>query len=261
MQSPVPLQSNGTPPPELPNAGDRWAFFLDVDGTLLEIAATPESVIVRPRLVPLLTRLRDAVEGALALVSGRTVAELDALFTPERFVVAGIHGAQLRSTGDALITSPDLAGLDPAREMLATFTRRFPGVRMEDKGLAIAVHYRSVPQAESAVRDVGAAIVERLGSAYEVLFGRKIVEIRRRDATKGHAVTTLLEAAPFRGRRPVYLGDDLTDEDAFGVVNDAGGLSVLVGGRIDTRATRRLVTVTDVHRWLEAVTDRLADDG
>jgi len=259
MQSPELFQSNGSPPPELPEAGDPWAFFLDVDGTLLEIAATPESVVVPPDLVPLLARLRGAVGGALALVSGRTITELDGLFDPERFVAAGIHGAQLRSPGDALTVATDVAALDPAREILATFRRRYPAILVEDKGLAIAIHYRSTPEAEPAVHEVGTAIVERLGSAYEVLFGRKIVEVRRRDATKGHAVAALLEIAPFRDRLPVYLGDDRTDEDAFDVVNRADGLSVHVGSRIDTRATRRLAGVTDVHRWLAAVADRLSE--
>lgn len=251
------MQSNGMHPPELPDAGARWAFFLDVDGTLIEIAATPESVVVPAHLVPLLARLREAADGALALVSGRTVEELDRLFAPEHFIAAGVHGAQLRVSDGPPSTSADVRALDPVRNVLATLERRYPGVRAEDKGTAIAVHYRAVPEAESAVVQAGTESVERLGAAYEMLHGRKVVEIRRRDATKGHAVTTLLESPPFRDRMPVYIGDDVTDEDAFRAVNDANGISVHVGDRIDTNATRRLASVADVLEWLERVVARL----
>jgi trehalose 6-phosphate phosphatase len=231
--------------------------FLDVDGTLLEIAPTPQAVEVPADLVGLLARLHDLVGGALALVSGRPVAELDRLFGPERFAAAGVHGAELRMADGSHVRAPAGPDLREARAAFQAFVDRHPGAHCEDKGVAVTLHYRLAPDTEEEARCLAGTVAERLGPDVELLHGKMVVELRPSGANKGRAVEAFLSNAPFVGRIPVYVGDDLTDEDAFAEVNRLGGVSVLVGARSSSVASARLPTPRDVRRWLAEVVSTL----
>ena len=258
VRDPLLTQFNGLPAPELPEPGDSWACFLDVDGTLLELALSPEAVTVPSSLVPRLERLRTLLGGALALVSGRPLSGIDRLFAPLRLPAAGVHGAELRlNDGSIRHVALDTARLDPVRYAFDRFAGAHEGTLVEDKQFAVTLHFRRRPDLASEVRQLGASLTADLGDEFQVLEGKMVLEIRPAAATKGSAVDAFLQKKPFVGRRPVYLGDDRTDEDAFRVVNDAGGVSVAVGMADATTARTRLADVTAVHRWLDAVATAL----
>lgn len=248
------MQSNDLPTPDVPAPGESWACFLDVDGTLLELAHVPDDVTVPPELDARLRRLHTLLDGALALVSGRALADIDRLFAPLRLPTAGVHGAERRlSDGSVRHVAVDPADLDPVRQAFDRFSGGHEGTLMEDKRFSVTLHFRQRPELAAEVRQLGLALIARLGDGFQVLEGKMVLEIRTVAATKGTAVDAFLRETPFAGRRPVYLGDDRTDEDAFRVVNEAGGLSVVVGTPGSTAARRRLADVATVHRWLDAV--------
>jgi trehalose 6-phosphate phosphatase len=231
-----------------------WALFLDVDGTLLEIAETPQSVQVPPTLRQLLVSLSLRLGGALALVSGRTLNDLDHLFAPLRFCAAGVHGWERREvTGCVRRPQLDPHSLDSARHQLRRFAERYPGLILEDKGHALAMHFRRVPYLSAEVSDAVMAACRRLGGAFAVQAGKCVFEIRPEGCTKGTAVRAFMQEPPFQNRLPIYIGDDLTDEDAFAIVNEVGGISIKVGELQGTLAQHRLPGVRQVLRWLESV--------
>jgi trehalose 6-phosphate phosphatase len=239
----------------IPN--ERWALFLDVDGTLLELAETPDSVYVPAHLKSLLTELSSRLDGALALVSGRTIANLDELFFPLRFCASGVHGAERReANGITMRAQLDTSKLIPVREELAVFVRSHEGLLLEDKSFALAVHCRLAPHLDEAVRDKVQSVVTRLGNDYMLQPGKRVYEVRPRAWSKGSSVDAFLTKPPFLDRTPVYVGDDLTDEDAFETVNRLGGISVRVGEMTNTRAAFRLPSVADVHAWLHEAPSR-----
>jgi len=207
------------------------AFFLDVDGTLIDLAPRPEAVHVPAVLREILARLHALTDGAVALVSGRTVATLDDLFAPLRLPAAGGHGAQLRADPKAeALCAPDL---DPeTAALLRTVPERFAGAFAEDKGSSIAIHFRACPEHGG---EIGAALAEVLGemgeaaSGLDILPGHFVIEVRRAGSDKGSAVAALMAEPPFRGRIPVVIGDDVTDEAAFAVAQASGGLAISVG--------------------------------
>jgi trehalose 6-phosphate phosphatase len=217
--------------------GDDWCLFLDVDGTLLEIAPTPDAVVVDESLKRLLLHTRDALHGAVALVSGRSIATLDELFAPHRFAAAGLHGLERRDASGTL----HLARIDAdpafeaAREALLGLVRAMPGVLVEDKRTSLAVHFRAGPQHEPELRRLVERISEGLGPSYELLHGRFVFELKPATATKGDAIRGFLAEAPFSGRRPMFVGDDITDLAGFAAVERSGGLSVAVGDRVDAQ--------------------------
>jgi trehalose 6-phosphate phosphatase len=229
----------------------RWALFLDVDGTLLEVAATPESVYVSEGLKILLNELSERLGGALALISGRTIEDLDRLFAPLRFCASGVHGAERREANGRLVRAAlEHDDLREAHAELMGFVRAHDGLLLEDKSFALALHYRLAPHLEEAAHELMRATLERLGSKYLLQPGKRVLEIRPAAWSKGTAVRSFLQEAPFAGRAPIYIGDDVTDEHAFEAVNELQGLSVRVGDAVATRARFRLPTVTDVHKWL-----------
>ncbi len=217
---------------------DEWALFLDVDGTLLEIAPTPESVIVRDDTIAILERVAHAAGGAVALVSGRPIRQLDQLFGPLSIAAAGLHGLEWRSAGgafhDADVAPPDLA---PVRKTLEEFQDRHPGVRVEDKGMTVALHYRLAPDCEAEAKRFVGEVARDLGERFHVLAGKMVLEIKSIDAHKGMVVERFLAEEPFAGRVPVFVGDDVTDEEAFDAVNRHGGYSIRVG-RMPWKAAR-----------------------
>ena len=233
-----------------PHAPGSWAFFLDIDGTLIEHAARPDAVRVDTAVVQLLAGLRAATGGALALISGRPVAIIDSLFAPLRLPVAGLHGIERR---DALgkLHSHSFAEmpLRRAAECLAVSASRHAGLIFEDKGLALALHYRQAPQLEEVAREIAATAAGVLGDGFELLHGKMVIEIKPGGRDKGAAIGDFLREAPFLGRVPAFVGDDVTDEYGFSVVNRLGGHSVKVGAG-ETVARWRLADATEVRAWL-----------
>jgi trehalose 6-phosphate phosphatase len=229
----------------------RWALFLDVDGTLLELAETPESVYVPAELKTLLGEVVSRLDGAVALVSGRTIANLDELFAPLRLCASGVHGAERRGPDGEMIRFPlDVKSLREIREELTAFAGAHKGALLEDKAYSLAMHFRLAPQLADAVFALMRAAADRLGPKYMLQAGKLVYEIRPSAASKGTAVHAFMAQPPFAQRTPIYIGDDITDEDAFEAVNALGGISVRVGESGPTRASFRLPRVIDVHRWI-----------
>jgi len=205
------------------------ALFLDVDGTLLDIAERPDAVVVPARLSRTLAVLHDRLGGALALVSGRPVKALDRLFAPLRLPAAGVHGAQWRLRPGGTIAQPTSGTLSPAvRGRLMALARAHPGVLVEDKGCSLALHYRSAPLARPSL---AAALKELLRGAADLrlLPGKRVFEVVAGGSDKSAALQRFLDQAPFAGRSPVYLGDDVTDEPALALCVRLGGLALAVG--------------------------------
>ena len=286
----------------LPRSAEGLALFLDVDGTLLEIAGTPEEVRVEARLHDVLDRLRRRLLGAVALVSGRPISDLDRLFELSGLPAAGLHGLERRRADGTVIRAAGDRLPDDMRRRLDAFAGAHPGVLIEDKGAALALHYRGAPSAEAAgggaggggggggaggrggggggsggcwPNDAGAGLVvvrgggggpprppPRLVAALlagtedrlALLDGKMVLEIRHRGSHKGDAVAAFMAEPPFAGRRAVFIGDDVTDEDGFDMANRMGGWSIRVGDGRETRARLRLPDVSSVIAWL----DRLA---
>ena len=220
-----------------------------MDGTLLEIAPTPDAVRVDDHLTQLLADVADALDGAVALVSGRAIAALDHLFAPTRWPAAGLHGLERRDAGGRLHRhAPARQCLDHARLTLLYLAARTPGILLEDKGLSIAVHYRAAPEIEPSLRRTLTEVAAELAPDYHLLEGKQVFELKPAAATKADAVRAFMNEAPFAGRRPIYVGDDLTDLDGFAAVERVGGLSVAVGDRV--RAQMRLASPRDVRALL-----------
>jgi trehalose 6-phosphate phosphatase len=228
------------------------ALFLDVDGTLLEIAATPYAVSVSGDVRERLRGLASAGGGAVALVSGRAIADLDALFAPLKLPSAGLHGFELRGASGSYRRRPlpSRAALEAARGAMLDLADRHTGLLVEDKRFALALHYREVPHLEDAVVKTMENVANRLAGELELQHGKMVVELRPAGATKAEAVTAFLAEPPFAGRLPVFIGDDLTDEPAFELVNRFDGLSVVVGARRPSAARASLADVAAVHDWL-----------
>jgi len=232
----------------------HWSLFLDVDGTLLDFAATPDGVSVDQSLHEILLRTRDAAQGAMALISGRSLAQLDRMFSPTLWPAAGLHGLERRdAAGQTHLARTDESVLDDARVALAEIAAAAPGVILEDKGLAIALHYRSAPAFERHLRREVGAIARRLGAGYHVQEGSRVLELKPAAATKADAIRAFMAEEPFAGRRPVFVGDDLTDLDGFAAVERLGGLSVAVGDRVN--AMSRVSSPRDVRALLEDLAD------
>jgi len=245
----------------LPRASDAWAFFLDIDGTLIEHAERPDAVRTDPAVVQLLAGLRAASGGAVALISGRAIAAVDALFTPLRLPVAGLHGIERRDAlGKVHSHSFAEAPLRRVAERLAAVVSRHPGLVFEDKGLALALHYRQTPQLKDFVQEIAASVAAELGEEFEVLHGKMVIEIKPGGRNKGAAIEEFLGEAPFRGRMPAFVGDDVTDEFGFTVVNRLGGHSVKVGAGASA-ARWRLANAEVVRDWLARCTGEMHEVG
>jgi trehalose 6-phosphate phosphatase len=237
-----------------PPLDTQSALFLDVDGTLLEIAPRPELVQVPVGLPSLMIRLSAQLEGALALISGRPLEQLDRLFQPWQGAAAGLHGLQRRRADgilDCVIDGDSVAALDRLRPKLAALAADGTGLMLEDKGGTLALHYRAAPQREPEIRTVVEALHHETASMLRLITGKMVVEFQPRRADKGRAIAAFLAELPFLGRRPVFVGDDTTDEDGFAEIRRRGGVAVRVG-RFDaaTAANYRLPTVEAVLAWL-----------
>jgi trehalose 6-phosphate phosphatase len=236
-----------------PAPSREWCLFLDVDGTLIEIAETPSAVVVDPSLNTLLSAVAQRLNGAVALVSGRSIATLDRLFAPLKLPAAGQHGAERRGASGVLCA--DKPGhdeeLDGARALLRAFVQAHPGTLFEDKGRTVAVHFRLAPALEDSVRRAVAAATAPLEARYEVQAGNLVFELKPKEFTKATAAEAFMREAPFEGRTPVFVGDDLTDEPGLRFAERAGGVSIAVGDRLS--AQWRLENPRQVRRWLAAI--------
>lgn len=243
------------PPPPTPSHG--WALFLDVDGTLLDFAASPDAVHAPDDLIGDLRQLHEAFDGALALVSGRRLETLDALFAPLQLPAIGLHGLQRRNgmRDDHRAPQEFASVLAAARDLAA----KYPGALVEDKGITIALHWRNAPAAEEPLHEfASSALIDLPG--YYLQPGHDVIELRPDGHDKGDAIVALMDTADFRGRTPVFVGDDLTDEYGFDAVNARHGISVLVGTRADSAATHGLRDPQAVRAWLREAALLLADD-
>ena len=243
------------PAPPEPGADTGWALFLDVDGTLLDLADRPDDVHVEPRLHDDLTRLHAKLGGALALLSGRRLSQLDALFDWNRRVAAGLHGAELRAPDGSVRITGDDAAFAQVRLRAAALVAATRGVSLEDKGLALGLHYRHAPAARDAAERIAQTLLQDAGEHYALQRGDHVFEVKPAGMDKGRALAALMRDAPFRGRTPWMLGDDLTDEDAFRRANASGGVSVIVGSRRPTDAGYALDDPAVVRAWLHALAE------
>jgi trehalose 6-phosphate phosphatase len=238
----------------LPEIQPDWALFLDIDGTLLELAPTPGAVIVPDGLIELLRAVSGALDGAVALVSGRAIGAIDALLKPLTLPAAGQHGAEMRMGGGGVETigAAD-AGLGELLRLIRQFAESRPGLLIEPKGMTIAVHCRAAPECQA---ELGAFLDDCIGdgrAGLEVMRGNLVFEIKHRDIDKGTAVERFMRTPPFAGRMPVFVGDDRTDEDGFAAARMLGGHGVKVGPAGQSVADWSLAAPGDVHAWLAAI--------
>lgn len=223
---------------------------------MLPLAETPDAVVVSARLCTVLRRLGPAFDGAVALVSGRPITGLDRLFDPLRLPTAGLHGLERRDATGALHNVAGDAGLADLREPLDVFAAAHPGVLVEDKGPALVLHYRRAPAAEAAARHLVTDLAKAHGRL-RVLDGKMMIEITSPKADKGLAITAFMSEAPFAGRRPVFIGDDVTDEDGFDMVNKLGGYSIRVGPAEASVAAYQFADVPSVVDWLDTLPSQI----
>src|SRR5689334_22998067 len=218
---------------ELAQQLDKCAILLDIDGTLVDLAPTPREVWVPPGLAKTLTNLRDKTSGALALVSGRSLNDIDLIFAPDLFAAVGGHGAEIRIAVDREAVATQAPPMDKElKRRLAAIAKLSPGILLEDKGYSLALHYRLAPHAERAIYEAVSLIRRELpDAAIEVLPGKQVCEIKHSGFTKASGVRELMTHPPFKGRTPFFTGDDVTDAAGFAIMPDLDGLSFSVGRR------------------------------
>ncbi|MBC7769637.1 MAG: trehalose-phosphatase [Phycisphaerales bacterium] len=226
------------------------ALFLDLDGTLIEIQDRPHAVFASPALRELLRRLSDLMSGALAVVTGRSLGDLDDILEGAVDHAAGVHGFEIQRGARITRDQIELTQLAEARADLRRLLQQheLPAL-VEDKHASLALHYRQIPEAEELVQSIAREIAAKRG--LRVLQGKMVVELIATARTKGYAVTVLMAAPPFSGRTPVAIGDDRTDEDAFSAATRMGGFGVLVGEPRETHARYVLADPSAVAAWLQ----------
>lgn len=238
----------------LPGGVDGLAVFLDIDGTLLDIADTPDGIVVPAGLPAALARLAARLGGAVALVTGRSVATVDRLFPGLSVVVNGLHGAEWRDGAGRVFGGGVTAEFSAAKDRLREQVSLWPGVIFEDKGRAFAAHYRLAPASEAQVRRLMRALSDSVGEGWKLQEGKAVVELRPSGRNKGDALMQTMEHEAFAGRLPLAIGDDVTDEAMFAAANRLGGLSVRVGADDrETLARFRVDSPAEVRAWIERV--------
>lgn len=268
-----PMQQETSPGLTEPSSGlarsrlDQSALLLDIDGTLLDLAPTPREVWVPPALAKTLNRLVERTSGALALVSGRSLNDIDLIFAPEQFSAVGGHGAEMRISVDNEAVATHAPPMDKElKRRLAAIAKLSPGILLEDKGYSLALHYRLAPHAEKAIYAAVSLIRADLPNApIEVLPGKCVCEIKHSGFDKASGVRELMNHEPFKGRHPIFIGDDVTDESVFALMPELGGLAYSVGRRAQGVAGH-FDEPGDVREWLarlvndEAAASRLPTD-
>lgn len=238
------------------------AILLDIDGTLLDLAPTPREVWVPPELAKTLNRLVEKTNGALALVSGRSLNDIDLIFAPDIFPAVGGHGAEMRIATDNEAVAAHAPPMDKElKRRLAAIAKLSPGILLEDKGYSLALHYRLAPHAEKAIYAAVSLIRADLPNApIEILPGKCVCEIKHSGFTKATGVLELMTHGPFKGRRPLFIGDDVTDETVFAIMPDLDGLAFSVGRRAQGVAGH-FDTPSDVRDFLARLLDDERDAG
>ncbi|MGE3147659.1 MAG: trehalose-phosphatase [Pseudorhodoplanes sp.] len=234
---------------------DDVAILLDIDGTLLDIAPTPQDVFVPGSLRDTLTHLSERTRGAVAFVSGRPLSDIDRIFAPLKLAAVGGHGAEVRPSGHHAGYHQKSRPLDPAlKKRFAAIAKLGPGIIVEDKDFSLALHYRLAPQLGGDVVRTVASICERWNCEpfVEILPGKSVIEIKARGYDKGSGVCELMTYPPFKGRKPIFIGDDTTDDAAFAVLPHFHGIGFSVGG-IVPGASFNFDGPKDVRRWLEQI--------
>jgi len=239
----------GLPAPRPLKLADA-ALFLDLDGTLAPIAARPQDVRPDPRRTTLVQRLNQVMKGRLAVVSGRTLPDVDRILEGRVTSVAAVHGLVRREPDGTVHEAEPHSALPYAAERFREFATRDSGLIVEEKGLSVALHYRLAAAQAHTARLLACDIAEETGLTLQS--GDMVEELRTPGPTKGDSVGAFLSQPPFAGRTPVFIGDDATDEHGFEAVHAAGGYGVLVGPQRDTAARFRLLGVEEVLTWLEA---------
>jgi trehalose 6-phosphate phosphatase len=235
------------PPPAL-----DWCLFLDVDGTLVELTDTPSQTEAGPEIKSLLREVAERLGGAVALVSGRKIETLDQLFAPLILPAAGLHGVERRKAGGTIQGASFVdSQLDGARAAIKALVEAHPGTLLEDKDRTLAVHFRLAPQLEQLMRQAIIDIAKPLGSNYHIQSGKMLFEIKPRGFSKATAIKAFMQESPFSGRRPVFAGDDLTDQDGFAIVEAQDGISIGVGDVV--RGQYYLENVAAVRGWLAGI--------
>lgn len=235
------------PPPSLLEGA---ALFLDFDGTLVELAEAPDAIHVPGDLHPLLEQLAERLDGRLALLSGRAIADLDSHLAIAGIAVSGSHGLELRLPGGACRAVAAPLALAAARAAVGAYAAAAPGLLVENKPASVALHFRASPESAEAVASFAEELAVQTGLI--VQYGKMVAELRAPGPSKGDALRTLMAEPAFAGARPIFLGDDLTDEDAFAAAASMGGAGVLVGPPRPTHALWRLPDVASVAAWLAA---------
>jgi len=240
------MASLNSPPPLEPEGS---ALFLDFDGTLVELAETPGAIRVSPELTPMLERLRQRLGGRLAIVSGRSLADLERHLPAPGIAFSGSHGLELRLGGGAALPLSAPIGLDDVRDRVAAFAGPVDGLIVEEKPAGIALHYRGAPDEGDRALAFMTALAKQRGFAVQC--GAMVVELLPNGATKGDALKAFMTEPPFAGARPWFVGDDLTDEHAFAAADALDGAGILVGPPRETAARYRLDSVGAVADWLD----------
>lgn len=238
---------------------DDIALFLDLDGTLIDVAATPTGVAVPEGLSDLLEALDEALDGALAILTGRPIADVDRLLAPSVFVAAGVHGAEYRTSREEIVRPVALPLEQELTTRLEDLAARHPGVRLEDKGVIAAIHWRAAPQHAEAIETELTRLLESGPDHLELRPGRRVFEIVPRHVSKGAALEILSGLEDFAGRRPVMIGDDHGDESAFRAAERGGGVGFRVAGETFPAEVADFASPQQVREWLEALVRRASE--
>lgn len=236
-------------PPPPPRLLHKACLFLDLDGTLIEIASRPDGVVVNDGLIAMLARLQRRLDGRLVVVSGRSAEQVRSLLRLSDLAVAGSHGAELIVSGGTQRKPAAAAPAEHVAEELRRWAARYPGVLIEHKPFGLAIHYRLAPEAAPACEDMARRLAAAEG--YQLQPGKQVIELKFHNLTKGDAVRACMALAPMRDGRPLFIGDDLTDEAGFEAVAELGGAGILVGPPRPTHARFSLDDVAAALRWLE----------
>lgn len=234
------------------------ALFLDVDGTLLDLAATPKGVRVPDGLISILQRLTLAFDGAVAVITGRLIADIDLLLAPLRLPASGVHGAEIRTHADREIERVTAVLPPDVVQSIRKLALRFPGVLAEPKGAGIAIHYRLAPDAEADILAALEASLGRHAGAFELLSGKCLFEVVPSGLSKGTALAALATLPTFRGRMPIMIGDDVGDEAAFAAAEGLNGFALRVAGEYYEEDLADFADPSSVVRWLDQLGRRLA---
>jgi trehalose 6-phosphate phosphatase len=232
---------------------ETTALFLDVDGTLLDIQDHPGDVRADPELVELLQQLLTHFNGALALISGRSIAEIDRIFGNVHFPAVGAHGAEMREVNSVLEAAPSRPLPANVLQRITRLVDDHDGLLLERKKGGVSLHYRRAPELAAKCKALVLEVMPELGSDFRLIEGKMVYEIAPRQHNKGEAIRQLLKSREFKQRQPVFIGDDITDEDGFEVVNALQGISIRVGAGSATAAQFALGSVADVREWLHSV--------